>query len=165
MLSTTAKKPSKASPRRRAREFALQGLYGWALGAQDEAAVLAGVQTLEAFHRADTRFCLSLMNQVMAERERLSTLLCRHIDREFDSLSPVESSLLMMGTHELTDHPETPYRVIINEYIELAKAFGGIDGHKYINGVLDKIALDCRSAEIAREQVLRAEATVETVEN
>jgi N utilization substance protein B len=72
-----------------------------------------------------------------------------HIDRPFTELSPVEACILMLGSFEMINHPETPYRVIINEAIELTKAFGGTDGHKYINGVLDKVAGVVRADEVA----------------
>ena len=72
-----------------------------------------------------------------------------HIDRPFGELSPVEACVMMLGSFEMLNHPETPYRVIINEAIELTKAFGGTDGHKYVNGVLDKVAAILRPDEVA----------------
>ncbi len=143
-----ARAPTK-SARRRAREFALQGLYQWRVGGQDEAAIEAHLPELEGFEKADKAFCLKLVHSVLTEREMLADRIGVHIDRAFDELSPVEACVLLIGTLELIHHPETPYRVIINEAIELAKAFGGTDGHKYVNGVLDKLAADLRAVEFA----------------
>lgn len=145
--TAAAKAPGK-SARRRAREFALQGLYQWRVGGQDEAAIEAHLPELEGFEKADKAFCLKIVRGVLAERENLSGQIGAHIDRAFGELSPVEASVLLIGAFELNHHPETPYRVIINEAIELAKSFGGTDGHKYVNGVLDKLAADLRAAEV-----------------
>ncbi len=142
-----AKAPAK-SARRRAREFALQGLYQWRVGGQDEAAIEAYLPELEGFEKADKAFCLKVVRGVLAQRETLAGQLAAHIDRAFDELSPVEACILLVGAFELANHPETPYRVVINEAIELAKAFGGTDGHRYVNGVLDKLAAELRKAEV-----------------
>ncbi len=142
-----AKAPAK-SARRRAREFALQGLYQWRVGGNDEAAIEAHLPELEDFDKADRQFCLKLLRGVLAQREDLTGRVASHIDRSVDDLSPIELCILQMGAFELLHHPETPYRVIINEAIELAKSFGGTDGHKYVNGVLDKLAADIRAAEV-----------------
>lgn len=146
------KAPPK-SPRRRAREMALQGLYQWRVGGNDEAAIEAHLQDMEGFNKADRDLCFGLIRGVLAQREALSAQIAACIDRPFEELSPVEASILLMGTLELTHHPETPYRVVINECIELAKLFGGTDGHKYVNGVLDKVAAVQRPVEVeARRQ-------------
>jgi N utilization substance protein B len=84
-----------------------------------------------------------------ASSEKLIEQISTHIDRPFTELSPVEACILMLGSFEMLNHPETPYRVIINEAIELTKAFGGTDGHKYVNGVLDKVAAVLRPDEVA----------------
>ena len=78
-----------------------------------------------------------------------------HIDRPFAELSPVEACILLLGSFELINHPETPYRVIINEAIELTKSYGGTDGHKYVNGVLDKVAGSVRPDEVAARKQAR----------
>lgn len=145
--ATAAKTPAK-SARRRAREFALQGLYQWRVGGQDEAAIEAHLPDLEGFAKADREFCLRIIRGVLAQREDLAAQVGGHIDRTFDELSPIEACILLIGAFELNHHPETPYRVIINEAIELAKAFGGTDGHRYVNGVLDKLAADIRKVEV-----------------
>lgn len=150
--ATKTKAPPK-SPRRRAREMALQGLYQWRVGGNDEAAIEAHLQDMEGFNKADRELCFGLIRGVLAQREKLVELIQPCLDRPFDDLSPVEASILLMGSLELAHHPETPYRVVINECIELAKLFGGTDGHKYVNGVLDKIAATQRPVEVeARRQ-------------
>ena len=136
------------SARRRAREFVLQGLYQWRVGGADEAAVAAQIPEMEDFAKADRDFFAATLHRVIGQQERLTALVTAHIDRAFRELSPIEACVLLMGTCELVNNPETPYRVIINEAIELTKAFGGTDGHKYVNGVLDKVAAEVRPAEV-----------------
>jgi transcription antitermination protein NusB len=142
------KAPPK-SARRRAREFVLQGLYQWRVGGADEAAIEAHLPELEGFAKADREFFLGTLRGVMRQNEKLIEQIACHIDRPFTELSPVEACILMLGSFEMLNNPETPYRVIINEAIELTKAFGGTDGHKYVNGVLDKVAAVVRPDEVA----------------
>lgn len=147
----TEKKPPK-SPRRRAREFALQGLYQWRVGGQDEAAIHAHLADAEGFDKADREFFVGLLRGVLAQQPELQAQLQAHLDRSFSELSPVEACVLLAGAYELVNCPQTPYRVIINEAIELAKGFGGTDGHKYVNGVLDKLAAKIRTAEVGAKR-------------
>jgi N utilization substance protein B len=142
------KTPPK-SARRRAREFVLQGLYQWRVGGADEAAIEAYAPEMEGFAKADREFFVGTLRGVIGQREVLVKHITTHIDRPFSELSPIEACVMMLGCFEMLHHPETPYRVIINEAIELAKAFGGTDGHKYVNGVLDKIAAGVRPDEVA----------------
>ncbi|MGB4468451.1 MAG: transcription antitermination factor NusB [Azovibrio sp.] len=142
-----AKAPAK-SPRRRAREFALQGLYQWRVGGADEAAIEAHLPELEGYKKADANLCLTLIRGVLRQHETLAGHLADALDRPFAELSPIEANVLLMATYELSHFPETPYRVIINEAIELTKVFGGTDGHRYVNGVLDKMAAKLRRAEV-----------------
>jgi N utilization substance protein B len=72
-----------------------------------------------------------------------------HLERDINELSPIEFSVLLLGAFELSRHPEVPYRVVINESVELAKTFGGTDGHKFVNGVLDKLAVQFRAIEVS----------------
>ena len=143
------KAPPK-SARRRAREFVLQGLYQWRVGGADEAAIEAHLPELEGFAKADREFFVGTLRGVIAQNEKLAEQIGAHIDRSFAELSPIEANVLLMGTFELVHYLETPYRVIINECIELTKAFGGTDGHKYVNGVLDKVAAAVRPEFVAR---------------
>ena len=149
-----AKKPAK-SPRRRAREFALQGLYQWRVGSNDEAAIEAHLAGSDGFDKADREFFVGLLRGVLAQQAGLQEQLQSYLDRPFAELSPVESSVLLAGAYELINCPQTPYRVIINEAIELTKGFGGTDGHKYVNGVLDKLAARLRPAEVEAKRASR----------
>jgi len=136
------------TPRHRAREFALQGLYQWLLNNEDAGAIDAHIREAHGFNKADAEHFDVLLHgtikQAGALREGLSPL----IDRPIDQLSPVEHAALLIGAYELTNHIEIPYKVVINEAVELTKSFGGIDGHKYVNGVLDKFAATARTVEV-----------------
>ncbi len=145
---TGAPKAPPKSPRRRAREFALQGLYQWRVGGADEAAIEAHLPDLEGYKKADQELCLTLIRGVLRQHQALEDQLAEALDRPFAELSPIEANVLLMATYELAHFPETPYRVIINEAIELAKVFGGTDGHRYVNGVLDKMAARLRAVEV-----------------
>jgi N utilization substance protein B len=141
---------SGKSPRRRAREFAVQGLYQWQVGDQDEAAIQVQAESVAGFDKADRELYLALLRETRQQAASLQAELAPHIDRHWDEVSPIERCILLLGACELKLHPETPYRVIINEAIELAKTFGGTDGHKFVNGVLDKLASGLRAAEIRK---------------
>ncbi|MBK7648022.1 MAG: transcription antitermination factor NusB [Betaproteobacteria bacterium] len=137
------------SARRRSREFVVQGLYQWRVGGADEAAIEAYAPEMEGFAKADREFFVGTLRGVIGQKEALIEHITAHIDRPFKELSPVEACILMLGSFELINYVDTPYRVIINEAIELTKSFGGIDGHKYVNGVLDKVAGIVRAEEVA----------------
>ena len=153
-----APKPAAKSPRRRAREFALQGLYQWQISGNDEAAIEAHLTDSAGFDKADRQFFTGLLRGVLAQHATLREQLQAHLDRPFNELSPVEASVLLAGAYELANYPQTPYRVIINEAIELAKGFGGTDGHKYVNGVLDKLATKLRPVEVEAKRAARNNA-------
>ena len=137
------------NPRRRAREFAVQGLYQWLIAGSSAEDVLAHLREQDGFERADLVHLDVLINGGIAEAAALDAAIARHVDRPTRQLSPVEHAVLMIGAYELTHCIDVPYRVVINEAVELAKSFGGTDGHKYVNGVLDKTAADLRPAEVA----------------
>lgn len=158
----TANKPSYASgghrantrsARRRAREFALQGVYSWLLrgdaGTQDAGEIDAHIRDGEAFSEADAQWFNTLLHGVFQEAVPLREKFDPYIDRPLAELSPIEHSILLIGSYELVFHLEVPYKVAINEAVELAKSFGGTDGFKFVNGVLDKVAADVRPAEVA----------------
>lgn len=153
--SSSAKATGSRSPRRRAREFALQGLYQWQLAGNDGAAIEAHLIDCEGFDQADRDFFVGLLRGVLAQRPLLQEQLQAFLDRPFHELSPVEACILLGGAFELRNYLQTPYRVIINESIELAKSFGGTDGHKYVNGVLDKLAAEIRPLEVAARRQAR----------
>ncbi len=144
-----AKRGGARNPRRRAREFAVQGLYQWLLAGGTAEEVLAHLRDLEGFDRADRIHLDALMHGGIEQASALDAAIARHVDRPTKQLSPVEHAVLMIGAYELTHCVDVPYRVVINEAVELAKSFGGTDGHKYVNGVLDKTAADLRPAEVA----------------
>jgi len=151
-----AKSSAAKSPRRRAREFALQGLYQWRIGGNDEAAIEAHLRDVAGFEKADREFFTGLLRGVLAQQEALQEQLRPSLDRPFGELSPVEACVLLAGAFELANYPQTPYRVIINEAIELTKGYGGTDGHKFVNGVLDKLAARLRPAEVEAKRAQRA---------
>ncbi|MCU0768756.1 MAG: transcription antitermination factor NusB [Burkholderiaceae bacterium] len=142
------------SARRRARELAVQGLYQWLVGGQDAAAIeghLAesrgpeGLDDLAA--RADMAHYRELLTGAIDGAAGLRTEFAPHLDRDVAALSPVEHGILLLATYELKHRSEIPYRVIINEAVELAKSFGGTEGFRYVNGVLDKVAAQLRPSE------------------
>jgi N utilization substance protein B len=137
-----------SNPRRRAREFVVQGLYQWQVGGQDEAAIRGQAEGVAGFDKADGQLYSTLLTETRQQAEALKLDLTPHIDRAWDEVSPIERCILLLGACELKLHPETPYRVIINEAIELAKTYGGTDGHRFVNGVLDKLAAVLRAVEI-----------------
>jgi N utilization substance protein B len=146
-----AGKPPRKSARRRAREYAVQGIYEHLLNVQQRVElILAHLRESEHFGKADAPLCDALVRGVVAARGALDEVIAPHLDRTIAELSPVEHAVLLLGAFELTRQPETPFRVIINEGIELAKTFGGTDGHRYVNGVLDKVAQQARPFDASR---------------
>jgi N utilization substance protein B len=147
---------TRASPRRRAREFVLQGLYQRQLSGNPEAAIRAQIAEASGFPKADGAYFDELWSGAAVEFDALVALCAPHLDRKAAELSPVERAILALGAWELKHRLEIPYRVVINEAVELAKSYGGTDGHKFVNGVLDKLAGDLRGAEIAALAAERA---------
>lgn len=141
--------PSKSrTPRHRAREFALQGLYQWLLNGEDAGAIEAHIREAHGFDKADAEHFDAVLYGTIKQVQTLRADLSPFIDRPLEQVSPVEHVALLIGAFELKNHLEIPYRVVINEAVELTKSFGGIDGHKYVNGVLDKLAAKEREAEV-----------------
>jgi N utilization substance protein B len=145
----TARPAAKRVPsaRRRAREFALQGLYEWLIGGADAGVIDAHMREQEGFDKCDAVHFDALLHGAILEAADIDAVLARHVDRKTSQLSPIEHGVLMIGVYELTHCIDIPYKVAINEAVELAKSFGGTDGHKYVNGVLDKAAGDLRPVE------------------
>lgn len=151
------KSSSGPSPRRKAREFVLQAVYAWIVQSSSMQNKLDEVGAIEAHVRDDSEFALAdqkwfgvLWQGVTQQADELREAFTPFIDRPLAELSPVEHGILLIGTYELTHQIEVPYRVAINEAVELAKSFGGTDGFKFINGVLDKVAAQARRAEVSR---------------
>lgn len=133
--------------RRKSREAALQGLYQWKLSGTDAELIESQFRQDEDFSRLDEAYFVKLLQGAIAESRQLEEFLQPHLDRPFSELSPVEASILLLGAFELEHLQDVPYRVVINEAVELAKLYGGTDGHKYVNGVLDKLASRLRPSE------------------
>jgi transcription antitermination protein NusB len=135
------------SARRRSREYAVQGLYQWLVASEDSGAIEAHIAETPGFERADRGHFQLLLHGAIRDIDELHAAITPFIDRRLEELSPVEHATLLVGSFELLKHPEIPYRVIINEAVELAKTFGGTDGFKYVNGVLDRVAAKLRPLE------------------
>lgn len=156
----TAPRPSKPakksgaprSARRQSRQVALQGLYQWLLGGDDAGVIDAHLREQAEYAKCDQTHLDLLLHGCIREAAVLDELLAGHVDRPTKELSPVEHGALMIGAFELRLCPDVPYRVVINEAVELAKGFGGTDGHKYVNGVLDRLAAQLRRAEVEADR-------------
>ena len=135
------------SARRQAREIALQALYAWQLSGGDPMEEARG---LEGYDKGDRSFVDTLVRGVQEKSAELERLIVPHLDRELTRLSPVERAILYIGAYELLAHPETPFKVVVNEAIELGKSFGAAEGHRFVNGVLERIAARLRPDEVAR---------------
>jgi len=135
------------SARRRSREYAVQGLYQWQLNATDPTLIADDLKRTKGFEQADEKHFRELLYGAIEKVGVLRADLQPFLDRPVQELSPVEHAILLVGAYELRSHIEVPYRVVINECVELAKTFGGTDGFKYVNGVLDKLALTLRETE------------------
>ena len=145
--------PAARSARRRARELALQGIYAWLLrggvGTDDAGEIEAHLRDEEEeFGQADAAWFQTLLLGVMRDAPALREKFMPYVDRPLAELSPIEHGILLIGSFELVHHVEVPYRVAINEAVELAKSFGGTDGFKFVNGVLDRLAAEARSTEV-----------------
>jgi N utilization substance protein B len=144
----TIKAPNK-SPRHRARELAMQGIYQWRITAGEAAKIEKQIQAEKNIGRFDKELFSRLLRGALSRHADLEALLAPQLDRPLAELSPVEFAVLLLGTFELAQHMEVPYKVVINEAVELAKTFGGTDGHKFVNGVLDKLAPQLRAPEFS----------------
>ena len=138
--------------RRAARGLALQALYQVHMSGASAVEVQAEFLVDQDFKQADKRMFGQLLRGVAAQRESLDAMIEQYLDRKLSDLDPIELNVLRMGAYELSDSVAVPYRVVINECIELGKVFGATDGHKYVNSILDKVALNHRAVEIAAKQ-------------
>jgi len=146
--ATTRSGTTARSARRRSREFALQGLYQWQLAQGDARAIAQQLSEAKGFEKLDAEYFRALLEGAIRAATELEVEITPCLDRKFSELSPVERGILLLAGFELRDQLEVPYRVVINEAVELAKAYGGTDGHKFVNGVLDKLAARLRAAEV-----------------
>jgi N utilization substance protein B len=138
------------SARRRSRELALQALYAWQLSGEGAAALQTQAAQSKEFGKADSKYFVRLLEGTIEDARDLEGLIAPALDRKMKELSPVERGILLLAAFELKNETDIPYRVVINEAVELAKEFGGTDGHKYVNGVLDKLVARLRPDERSR---------------
>ncbi|HEY0202149.1 MAG TPA: transcription antitermination factor NusB [Burkholderiaceae bacterium] len=153
-----AHKSSANAARSRARGFALQALYQHLVGHNAPEAIDTFTRDLAGFHKADATHYDALLHGCVAEAPALDALIVPLLDRKLAELSPIEHAVMWIGTYEFQHCPDVPWRVVLNECIELAKEFGGTDGHKYVNGVLGGLAPGLRPAEVAADQARKAQA-------
>ncbi len=132
--------------RRQAREIALQALYAWQLSGSDP---MEQARSFDGFDRIDAAFVEGILRGVQQGTVELDRMIAPHLDRDPARLSPVERAILYIGTFELASHPETPFKVVLNEAVELGKSFGAAEGYRFVNGVLEKIAAALRPEEFA----------------
>lgn len=148
VTGTGARKAASKSGRSRSREFALQALYQHLVGRNEASAIDSFTRDLAGFGKADTAHYDALLHGCIEQAAQLDALILPLLDRPIGEISPVEHSIMWIGVFEFRHCPDVPWRVVINECIELAKEFGGTDGHKYVNGVLNGLAADMRPREV-----------------
>lgn len=145
---TGARKAASKSTRSRAREFALQALYQHLVGGNDAAAIDAFTRDLAGFSKADTAHYDALLHGCIADAAEQDALITPLLDRPWRDISPIEHAVMWIGVYEFRRCADVPWRVVLNECIELTKEFGGTDGHKYVNAVLNGLAPTLRAAEV-----------------
>jgi N utilization substance protein B len=150
--SAAPRKSAAKSGRSRAREFALQALYQHLVGRNETSAIDTFTRDLAGFSKADAAHYDALLHGCVAEAAELDSLITPLLDRKLAELSPIEHAVMWIGAYELQHCLDVPWRVVLNECIELAKSFGGTDGHKYVNGVLNGLAPALRAAEVAADR-------------
>lgn len=151
MMEEVAGQKKSSGNRRLSRELALKGLYQYFLSGNSEQTIYAHLAEDPIFARSDQNYCAGLLHGTLANLENLHLKISQFIDRKVEELSPVEHAVLCIAGYELAFDPSIPYRVVINEGIELAKRYGGVDGHKYVNGVLDHMAAYLRANEFRQK--------------
>ena len=144
-------KTAMRAARTRAREFAVQALYQHLVGQQAVNDIDAFTRDLQGFSKADSVHFDALFRGCVEQSAEFDALIEPHLDRPWMEISPIEHVIMWMGAYEFKHCLDVPWRVIINEYIEQAKAFGGTDGFKYINAVLNKLAPQLRALEVAAD--------------
>ena len=141
------RKAADKSARTRAREFGVQALYQYLVGQNTLESIDTFTRDLTGFHKADSLHFDTLLTGCIEDREALEAMISPHLDRPIAEVSPIEHAVLLIGAKELSSCLDVPMRVVINECIELAKSFGGTDGHKFVNGVVHGMALQSRPGE------------------
>jgi N utilization substance protein B len=146
-VSGTRKSSAKPA-RSRSREFALQALYQFIVGRNEATDIDVFTRDLSGFHKADAAHYDALFFGCTEQATALDAMIAPKLDRSFAEISPVEHAIMWIGTYEMQHCLDVPWRVVLNECIELAKDFGGTDGHKYVNAVLNGLAPELRRAEV-----------------
>lgn len=149
------KKPRKMAGktgRARAREFIVQALYQHLVGGNDAAAIDQFTRELTGFHKGDGAHFDAVFHGCVQNAAALDALIVPKLDRGLQEISPIEHACMWIGVYELQHCPDVPWRVVLNECIELAKSFGGTDGHRYVNGVLHALAPELRAAEVKTDR-------------
>ena len=149
---TGARKAPAKSGRSRARGFAVQALYQHLVGGNEAADIDTFTRDLAGFDKCDTTHFAALLHGCIAQAGALDALITPLLDRKLAEISPIEHGIMWIGAFELQQCLDVPWRVVLNECIELAKEFGGTDGHKYVNGVLNGLAPTLRPAEVAADR-------------
>ena len=139
-----------AAQRRKARHYGLQALYQWTLSGASPSDIEAEFRVDNDFKHTDGEYFSAVLKGVVDDVDGLESLFEPALDRTLDELDPIERNLLRLGTFELRDRIDVPYKVVISEAVALAKKFGATDSHRYINGVLDKVARELRQVELAQ---------------
>lgn len=152
LTSTGARKASTKSARTRAREFALQALYQHLVGGNGPEAIDSFTRDLSGFHKADSVHYDALLHGSIREAAELDALIAPLLDRKMEEISPIEHAVMWIGAYEFQHALDVPWRVVINECVELAKEFGGTDGHKYVNAVLNGLAPKLRASEVEADR-------------
>lgn len=144
------KKPKVSQNRRKSRELVLKAVYRSMINASELKQVILDAKEDPEYIKADEAYFKQLLDGVAGKTSELDSQISTFIDRKIEELSPVEHAILRISSYELMFDASIPYRVVINEGVELAKLYGGVDGHKYINGVLDKVAASARPQEFRK---------------
>jgi N utilization substance protein B len=150
--TTGARKASAKSARSRSREFVLQALYQYLVGRNDAESIDLFTRDLSGFHKADSAHYDALLHGCIEEAQELDALIVPQLDRKIEEISPIEHGIMWIGAWEFMHAADVPWRVVLNECIELAKEFGGTDGHKYVNAVLNGLAPKLRAAEVEADK-------------
>ena len=148
-MSQTVSSTNLPALRRKARHYALQALYQWEIARQPLGEIQAQFLADNDMTHVDTEFFGELLHEIPANLNALQAQFEPLLDRKLGDLDPIELTLLRMGVYELLHRIDVPYKVVINECVNLAKRFGATDGHRYINSILDKVATSARPVEIA----------------
>ena len=155
LSSTGVRKTATKNKRSRAREFAVQGLYQSLVGKNQPADTDVFTRDLSGFSKADAVHFDALLHGCIAQADAADQLISTRLDRPLAEISPIERVVLWIGVYEMQHCPDVPWRVVLNECVELAKEFGGTDGHKYVNAVLNGLAPELRALEVQADRAAR----------